>query len=94
MMYHIQTVSRAYADGVPEGEWRTVHRTTSELGAIRRYVRECRWYYHKNSWSGHVRIVGDDGMLYETDSDEPHPRTLHPGAYSQYDAEARKAALS
>ena len=67
MKYYVQAVSGAYGiTGPPESEWETSLVTESARAACIRY-RELWRFYHpgQNCWSGHVRILGTDGLLYE-----------------------------
>jgi hypothetical protein len=95
MTYLVQHVSRPYAVAVPESAWEDRLRTSSARAAYIRYNQLCRWYNPiPTSWSGHVRIVGSDGLLYEPYTDrDPGGDFLRPVPYSQYDADARRQAI-
>ena len=107
--YYVQRVDRPYAHGPAESDWETVHTTDSARGAALRLRELRRWYTsdHGMSYSGHARIVGDDGFVYEPNQERHdqsgmprqlrRPMTdlpwLEPEPYSQYDADARRSAL-
>jgi len=95
MKYYVQTVSRPYATGVPEEDWQTRMVTSSARAAYIRYCHYARLYnLGSQSWSGHVRIVGSDGLLYEPyEARGPGEEILAAVPYSQYDADARREAL-
>ncbi len=65
--YTVQRADQAYAVAVPERAWETVHVTDSARGAALRLLKLRRWYVHDQGrgWSGHARIVGDDGLVYD-----------------------------
>ena len=98
--YHVQSVSRPYADAVPEDAWTTKLRTRDKTRAIRMYRKLRGWYNPtRSNWSGHVRIVGDDGLEYEEyfdDSGSSAATRAHLIAsyYSQFDAKERAARLA
>jgi len=63
--YTVENLDMAYGGRPP---WGRADREVglTELQAIKR-ANELNRVYHReqNSWSGHVRIVGDDGWVYD-----------------------------
>ncbi len=74
--YRVQSLSSAYGGSVPWDKAGTDYLGKSERNAITKYNRLYKWYHPEQSgWSGHVRIVGDDGWLYQPSFPIPGERS-------------------
>ena len=63
--YKVEYLDNAFGSEPPWHLAKVAVLTTSKLTAATHYRRLHKKYNHLNAWSGHVRIVGDDGWRYD-----------------------------
>ena len=61
----VECLSSAYGGRIPWDRAQVAQESANQHTIIREYNRLNRWYHpQQNAWSGHVRIVGNDGWVY------------------------------
>jgi len=67
MTYHVQIVPSAFSGPIPEKLWKTVSTCKGQFSALREATVHRDWYSPpgSGSWSGHVRIIDDNGLVYD-----------------------------
>ena len=84
MTYQIQVVTSPFSGPIPERLWETVSSCTGEFSALREAISKSDWYAPSGSgsWSGHVRIMDENGTIYTRNVDRCYnPSTVTPHAW-------------
>ena len=74
MAYHVQIVSSAFSEPIPEKLWKTVSSWNGQFSALSAAKSQEDWYSPpgSGSWSGHVRIIDENGSEYVRNHDRCH----------------------